>query len=438
MSLVQMSSMSKSSKVYIETYGCSASYSDSEICAGQLTQAGYSIVDNPKDSDVNVIVTCTVKTATANRMSHRIKKLSETNSALVVAGCMPKTQASDIIKINPKASLMGPNSIDKITDIVNSTLRGVSRVELETSTKPKVLLPKIRINPVIDIVEIGTGCLSSCTFCQVKIAKGNLISYSPNVIIEQIVSSTNSGCKEIWLTSTDNGCYGMDMMMDLADLLQSVVKIPNNFLIRVGMMNPMHTKKKFNKLFQSFANNKIYKFLHIPVQSGNNRILKSMLRGHSAEDYKLMSSTFRTKFPLSSIATDIIVGYPTESDEEFQDTINLLKSTQPDVVNLSKYGARPGTKAIEMEQVPNSVINERSKLLTTIIKEISLQQNRKWLNWIGKCFVNEKGKIDGTMIGRNNAYRPIVLKTTDVVLGNTYNVKIIEAHSTYLTAKIFE
>ena len=169
--------MSTGSKVYIETYGCSASFSDSEICAGQLSEAGYSIVDNPEDSDVNVIVTCTVKTATANRMSHRIKKLSETNSALVVAGCMPKTQSKEIKKLNPNASLMGPDSIDQITNIVNSTLNGTPLIELGKSTKPKVMLPKIRINPVIDIVEIGTGCLSSCTFCQVKIAKGTLISY---------------------------------------------------------------------------------------------------------------------------------------------------------------------------------------------------------------------------------------------------------------------
>ena len=137
--------MSTGSKVYIETYGCSASFSDSEICAGQLSQAGYLIVDNPKDSDVNVIVTCTVKTATANRMFHRIKKLSENNSALVVAGCMPKTQAKEIKKLNPNASLMGPDSIDQITDIVNSTLNGTPLIQLGKSTKPKVLLPKIRI-----------------------------------------------------------------------------------------------------------------------------------------------------------------------------------------------------------------------------------------------------------------------------------------------------
>ena len=204
------------------------------------------------------------------------------------------------------------------------------------------------------------------------------------------------------------------------------------------MMNPMHTKNKFNKLFDAFADEKIYKFLHIPVQSGNNRVLKSMLRGHSIEDFKAMSSNFRKKFPLSSLATDIIVGYPTESDEEFQDTIDLLKCTKPDVVNLSKYGARPGTKAIEMEQVPNDIINQRSKLLSMIIKDISLNQNQKWLNWTGQCLVNEKGKIEGTMIGRNFAYKPIVLKTSDVILGNIYNVKVTDVHTTYLSAKIFE
>ena len=139
---------------------------------------------------------------------------------------------------------------------------------------------------------------------------------------------------------------------------------------------------------------------------------------------------------MSSIATDIIVGYPTETDEEFNDTVELVKSTQPDVVNLSKYGARPGTKAIEMEQVPNSKINERSKILTSIIKEISLSRNEKWLGWIGNCLVNEKGKVDGTMIGRNFAYRPIVLKDSALVLGNNYQVKISDVKSTYLIGTI--
>ena len=335
--------MSNGSKVYIETYGCSASYSDSEICAGQLTQEGYSIVDDPNDSDINIIVTCTVKTATANRMSYRIKKLSENDSPLIVAGCMPKTQAKDIKKINPKASLMGPDSIDKISTIVNSTLRGNQVIELKTSTKPKVLLPKIRINPVIDIVEIGTGCLSSCTFCQVKIAKGTLISYPPNVIVDQIKNATDEGCQEIWLTSTDNGCYGMDMMMDLADLLESIVNIPNNFLLRVGMMNPMHTKKKFNKLFNMFDHDKIYKFLHIPVQSGNNRVLKSMLRGHSVEDFIKMSFNFRNKFPLSSIATDItsiatdVTSFLTDMIRELHQLSLIRASVATDITSVVHF-----------------------------------------------------------------------------------------------------
>ena len=134
----------------------------------------------------------------------------------------------------------------------------------------------------------------------------------------------------------------------------------------------------------------------------------------------------------------ILGNTPIPKGEEFQDTIDLLKYTKPDVVNLSKYGARPGTKAIEMEQVPNEIINERSKLLTLLIKEISLKRNQKWRNWTGQCLVNEKGKVEGTMMGRNFAYKPIVLKTSDVILGNIYNVKITETHRTYLSAKIFE
>ncbi len=424
--------MAKNSQVYIEAYGCSASFSDFELTAGQLQNLGYEIVEDPKNSDINIIITCSVKTATSNKMTHRINQLTRNEKPLIVGGCLPKTELSTIEKINPNASIMGPNSIDSVGNIVKQTLSGKKVVVLDDSKRPKINLPKLRINPIVDIVEIGSGCLSACTFCQVKIAKGTIRSYPPDDIKNQIISSVNEGCKEIWLTSTDNACYGLDMFMDLADLINTVSSIDDKFITRIGMMNPMHVKNNFSKLVNSFDDEKIFKFLHIPVQTGSDKILKSMKRGHTTAEFISMVEKFRKSFPLSAISTDIIVGYPEETDDDFIKTKHLIESLNLDVVNLSKYGARPGTEAIKLPQLDNSVIKERSQILSKIIKEHSLKCNSKWLDWEGDCIVDEIGKKPNTMIGRNFAYKPVVVQGGDDLLGKEIKVQITDYSSNYL------
>ena len=141
--------MAKNSQVYIEAYGCSASFSDFELTAGQLQNLGYEIVEDPKNSDINIIITCSVKTATSNKMTHRINQLTRNEKPLIVGGCLPKTELSTIEKINPNASIMGPNSIDSVGNIVKQTLSGKKVVVLDDSKRPKINLPKLRINPIV-------------------------------------------------------------------------------------------------------------------------------------------------------------------------------------------------------------------------------------------------------------------------------------------------
>ena len=171
---------------WIEGYGCSASFADMEMIAGQLKNNGYEIANNPDISSVNLIVTCSVKDKTEHRMLHRIKNLSKNNTPLIIAGCLPSADQKLVEKINPNASLMGPNSIDKTMEIVNSAITGQKSIFLQKSEIEKINFPKIRINPVISIVEIASGCLSECSFCQTKLAKGDLQSYRIGKIINQI------------------------------------------------------------------------------------------------------------------------------------------------------------------------------------------------------------------------------------------------------------
>lgn len=417
-------------KIWVEAYGCSASFADSEMISGLILNGGHTLAKNISDSDLNLIVTCSVKDATANRMVNRIKRLK--SKPLIVAGCLPKAEKSTVEKFGPHASLLGPNSIGKTLDVINSTLNGKKRIELEDSDMVKVGLPKVRLNPVVGIIEIASGCMSECTFCQTKLSKGDLRSYRIGDIVRQVKYDVDNGCKEIWLSSTDNGCYGFDIGTDLSRLISAVGEIERDFMIRIGMMNPMYMPRIRDGLLRSFENTRVFKFLHIPVQSGSNRVLKEMKRGHTAQAFRDSNDKFRKKFGKFTISTDIIVGFPSESYEDFEETVDLIKETRPDVINLSRYSARPGTKAAKMTQLDVSEIKRRSKVVYELAKNISNDRNVEWVGWRGEVLFDESS--DGVIKGRNFAYKPVVVDE-NVKLGQKIRVEIIKATSYGLHGK---
>jgi tRNA A37 methylthiotransferase MiaB len=233
---------------------------DSEMMSGLLKAGGYELADEENESSLNIIVTCSVKDVTQHRMLHRIDKLSRSAKPLIVAGCLPKTERQRIESLSPFASLVGPHCIDRTIDAVRSALSGEKSVFVEDSFLDKVNLPKIRINPIVSIIEIASGCMSECSFCQTKLAKGRLRSYRIGDILRQMRSDIADGCKEIWLSSTDNGCYGKDIGSDLVHLLRSCCLVEGNYKIRVGMMNPMYLPFMIKDLIEVFSDNdKIFK-----------------------------------------------------------------------------------------------------------------------------------------------------------------------------------
>lgn len=406
-------------KIFVEAYGCSASFSDSEMISGLILNGGHTLVEDSSESDLNIIVTCSVKDATANKMINRIKYLK--TKPLVVAGCLPKAERSTVEKFSKNASMLGPNSLGKTLQIIDTTLKGTKQICLEDSDMSKVGLPKVRLNQVIGIVEIASGCMSECTFCQTKISKGDLRSYRMGDIVRQIETEIHEGCKEIWLTSTDNGCYGFDINTDLPSLINNIVEIPHDFKIRVGMMNPMYMVRIKDKLIESFNNDKLYKFLHIPVQSGSNNVLNDMKRGHTAETFKDTVRKIKEKFSEFTISTDVIVGFPSEVKEDFEKTVEMIKETRPDIVNLSKYSARPGTEAAEWEQLKSSEVKRRSKIVFDLINQISYENNKEWIGWKGEVLFNEK--TEEGVKGRNLAYKSIFVED-EVKIGQKAKVNI--------------
>ena len=418
-------------KIFVEAYGCSASFADSEMISGLIQNGGHTLANNSTDSDLNIVVTCSVKDSTANKMMYRINSLK--TKPLIVAGCLPKAEKDTVEKFSENASLLGPNSLGKTLQVINSTLKGTKQIALEDSDLSKVGLPKVRLNPAVGIVEIANGCMSECTFCQTKISKGDLNSYRLGDIVRQVQTEINEGCKEVWLTSTDNGCYGFDIGTDLPSLINAVVDIPNEFMIRVGMMNPMYMPRIKEKLIESFDNDKVFKFLHIPVQSGSDKVLHDMKRGHTAGTYREIVNKVKQRFSEFTISTDIIVGFPSETEEDFQKTVALLDETKPDVVNLSKYSARPGTDAAELKQIDAAEVKRRSKIIFQQISKLSMESNRKWIGWKGKVLFDET--TEEGIKGRNFAYKPVFVDG-DIKIGRSYIVEIIDATVKRLVGKI--
>jgi len=407
-------------KVYIESYGCSANLADAEIIAGLLLDAEYTITQSPSEADLNIIVTCTVKDPTYQRMVTRLKALTSLGRPMIVAGCMPKTSKDAILRINPQASLLGPISVDRIREVAERTLKG-ERVQELNDTYNKLLQPRVLRNPVVGVVQIASGCLSACSFCQVKIARGKLRSFDEALILEEIVRLVKRGCREIWLTSQDNGCYGKDRGSSLADLLDKIAKLDGCFKVRVGMMNPTHIIYDIGRIVDVLREEKFFKFLHIPVQSGCNDVLSDMRRGYTREDFIGIVNEARRMIPAVTLSTDVIVGYPTEKEECFKETIAMLEQVKPDVVNISRFSPRPGTRAALLPQLPVTVVKQRSATLHNLVKLITLEKNKSWLGWRGEALVDEE--VKGAKVARNPYYKAILLYD-GVELGSYVDVEV--------------
>ncbi|MEM1673433.1 MAG: tRNA (N(6)-L-threonylcarbamoyladenosine(37)-C(2))-methylthiotransferase [Candidatus Bathyarchaeia archaeon] len=423
--------------IYIESYGCAANKADLEIMLAHIVNAGYKIINRIEDADIIMINTCGVKKPTEDRMLGRIRFFNGLNKPLIIAGCLPKINFEAVTKAAPNFSAMlDPYSIDKILLALKAAESG-ERNKIFFSEKPivKPAQPKIRLNRVIEIIPISEGCLGVCTYCCVRFARGRLFSYPKELIVDRIKSAIIDGAKEIWLTSQDNGAYGADIGTNFVELLKECSSLEGKFLIRVGMMNPNHVIKMLPELIETYKNERIFKFLHIPVQSGDNDVLKMMNRKYTVEEFKSIVESFRREIPEITIATDIICGFPGESRESFERTLQLIEDVKPDIINISKFFPRPNTPAARMKQLDSREVAVRSRVATDLVSRISLKMNMRWIGWEGEILVDEKGPGD-SWIGRNYAYKPIVVRSQKNLLGEFINVKVTEAHVNYLEAEI--
>jgi MiaB-like tRNA modifying enzyme len=413
--------------IYLETYGCTANKSDASIIRGILKKEKHNFVPTMVNADILILLTCTVIGTTEQRMLSRLRVFNKTKKPIIVSGCMPSVQSDEIKKIVPEAILLPSHHLQYIADVIQGK---------QYTFKPmnKTHLPKT-FTDIVAPISIAEGCNLSCSYCITHIARGRLRSYPINEIVKDITHALAQGCKEIQITAQDTASYGHDIQSGLGALLRSICTIKGDFRIRIGMMNPFYVLQNTNSIFASFNDVKIYKFLHLPIQSGNNEILQKMKRNYTVEDCLDIIKQFRKYYKEGTIATDIIVGFPTETDEQFKQTIKLIQTIRPNIVNITRFSARPYTKAKIMNgRVNTETAKKRSRIATELCSTISFEENK---NCIGKKYEILITKIDkqGTNIGRNENYKAIHVQDM-CFLGGYAKVEIVDADAVHLYGKL--
>ena len=413
--------------------GCAAGSQD--VLGAQDASRVQNVSREQDAPDAIYLNVCTVKGNAGALKLLRTASERFPGTPLFITGCAPKDFREEAIKVTDKVSF---TSLEEIASLERS-----DRIKSIDSIGPGGLQNDrsnvLRESPLVGIVNIEEGCLDACAFCSTHLVKGRLRSYAPEGIVEQVKRLVADGCTEIQLTGQDCACYGFDIGTNLAALVQSIlVHVPGNYKMRLGMGNPRHVCGYASALLECFQDNRVYKFMHVPVQSGSDRILKAMNRRHTASEFRRLASEFNKRFPLATLSTDLIVGYPGETESDFRETLRLLEETRPTVCNITRFVARPGTAAARMEadaglRIPDSVKHERSALLAEAFQKIARENNALWVGKTCDVVVEKPGHRAGTSIARNEAYRPVAL-VGDIPAGTKLQVHITDAEAFALVA----
>ena len=434
--------------VYVKTYGCSHNISDGEYMEGMLADYGYRIESDPKAADLWLLNSCTVKDPSEAVFLNLVNKGKAENKHVVVAGCVP--QGDKTIPALSDVSQVGITQIDRVVEVVESTLAGENIKLLKKKELPSLDLPKKRKNRLVEIVPLSTGCLGSCTYCKTKHARGVLGSYSPDAILDRVKSVSSEPVSqrvsEIWMTSEDTGAYGRDIGTDIGVLLKQVVaELPDaddegrgGVMLRVGMTNPPYILEHLEVVAEVLNHPKVFAFLHVPVQAGSNRVLDAMRREYTVEEYRRVCDFLLERVPGMTIATDIICGFPTETESDFERTMTLVGDYRLAITNISQFYPRPGTPAAKMKRINTQVVKNRSRRLTKLFESFT-----PYTDLVGKrmkvWFCTEDGQDgDGQKcsIGHNKSYVKVLVPFDASFPGRSRMVTVKRAFRFHVEADI--
>ena len=438
--------------IYLESYGCTLNHGEARYLKHLLQNANHRFTDNLDEADITILFTCCVIGTTENKMIRRARQFYELDKPLIVSGCMAMVQRDAISNVHSNVRFLEPKKIGSINDLLDelSDTFGIpfaavdipSGVDEKLYSKPLAYTPHDKDEPgdleeeagesIDAIVPIATGCRGQCTYCITRLARGKLKSHSPEEIIKTARRVLASGQYELRLTAQDTACYGYDRSDDIAKLLKKIVNIESehDFRVRVGMMNPDSAKPILSKLIESYKHPRIFKFLHLPVQTGDDDMLSAMGRKYTVSEFQTIIDTFRAAFPKITLSTDIIVGYPGETEEQFDNSLDFIKKIRPNIVNITRFSSRPGTPAAKLKALAGSLVKSRSRKLTELRFDLSKSLNELEIGKEYRVLVTERVK-KGSVLGRTDNYQPVVIRS-ELTLGSWQNILITDATDAYL------
>lgn len=405
--------------IYFETYGCPSNKADTEVMKALL---GARVCEKEEEADIVIVNSCGVKGQTERKILKRVSLLCD-KKKVIVTGCLPKITE----RIDGRASLLGINVSD-ILSAVSEVEKGNRVVNVRDRHENKASLQ--RRFSLITTIPISEGCLHVCTYCATRFARGSLHTFPKKTIVGVMKDAYASGAREFHLTGQDVGCWGHDSNETLPHLLSAIREIEGDFLIRIGMMHPGGIMNILDDLTDAFMDERIFKFLHLPIESGSEKVLRDMGRRYTLQNVFEIIQAFRRKIERLYLCTDIIVGYPTETEEDFKETLDVIARLAPDKVNATMFSPRPRTVASRMKDMPDRIKKERSRQLFRLRMGIASQINSDYVGKRFSCFIDECG-IQRNM-GRLLNYKPVLV---DGNLGEKKVVEIQDFTPTYLISR---
>jgi len=410
-------------RYHIETYGCTSNRGESRAIERALREGGHRPVDGPEAADVAILNTCTVVEKTERNMLGRARELdAETPADLVVTGCMALAQGEAFREADVDAEVL---HWDEVPAYV---LNG----ECPTATPD--------VEPVLDgvvgILPIARGCMSDCSYCITKRATGQIDSPPVEENVEKARALVHAGARELRITGQDTGVYGWDDgARKLHVLLERVCEeVDGDFRVRVGMANPKGVHGIREALARVFAeHDELYNFLHVPVQSGSDDVLADMRRQHTVDEYVEVVETFDEHLEAWTLATDFIVGFPTETEADFRQSLALLRETRPAKVNVTRFSKRPGTDAADLPGLGGTVKKERSGEMTEVKMDVVGARYADMAGETRSVLVVEDGTED-SVVGYDRAYRQVAIpggETAGLAPGDVVDVEITGQNTVY-------
>jgi threonylcarbamoyladenosine tRNA methylthiotransferase MtaB len=414
-------------KIACVTLGCRTNQHDTAEMQTLLELEGFSIVNSKEKADAYVINTCTVTQRSDYSSRLAVKKSLEINpDALVVfTGCYAQLNPNEASQIDGLDVVLGNADKLDIAKLIKSKLLNPDQPWKKVASSEIIMsdIHKKRIFRTIPVrnfqgmtkafIKVQTGCDEKCSFCTVVRARGKSVSDSRENIIHNVQEAIATGFKEITLTGINLGTWGMERNETFSSLVHDIIELPGDFRIRLSSINPMEIDNDLIRLIAETE--KLCSHLHIPLQSGDDTILKSMRRNYNRNQYLSVIQHAITTIPELGLGADIIVGYPGETDEAFENTRNIIEQFPFSYLHVFPYSPRRGTEAHQLkDNVPGNIKKDRSRLLTQLVKQKALKYREQFLDRSATVLVeNQRDKNSGWLKGHTSNFIPVILEGSD-------------------------